>query len=337
MRATSFVTSVLIALAACGDGGTDPGGGGEASLTPAIFTASPLRLADVTEIISIGNLAPPGHTLPTEHAYFFFEKDYTPGAPLPRLPVFAPGSGKITRVMVMGPNSYRLDIEVNSWLSYYLILLDLDRTKYTAGRRVTAGEQLGVTMGLANTLDVGVINQRVERRGFARPARYGPETRHIDSPFKYFAEPLRTEIYTRVNREGPDKDGSLEVDVAGTLAGVWFRDDVPVGVTGGAAWSRAIAFAPDVRRPVEKRVSIGEGLTLGGLYGVQPIAIDFALVTPASGAIGYRLDAMDNSSDPWRGVLMVRLVDRETLEVQFFPGSANLAEPFTSNRTRYAR
>jgi hypothetical protein len=239
--------------------------------------------------------------------------------------------------MVMGPGSYRVDVRVNSSLRYYLILLDMDTTRFRRGRRVTAGEQLGVTMGHANTIDLGVINEQVRRTGFARPERYGPETKHIDSPFRYFAEPLRSEIYARVNREGPDKDGTLEVDVPGTLAGTWFREEVPVGAHGQSAWSRAIVFAPDVRRPTQMRVSIGDGLNVGGLFGVQAGAPAFAAVTRTSGPAGFRLDAMDNSADPWRGVLMVQLLDAETLRVQFFPGSRNLNEPFTAAAHRYVR
>lgn len=340
-RAAALLACASLSLAAaCSDGPSDPGGSPEenpGTVTPAIFTASPLRLEDVTEIIPIGNLAPPGHTLPTEHAYFFFHKDYSPGAPLPRLPVYAPGSGTVRRFQVMGPRSFRVDVEVSSWLSYYLILLDMDTTRYRPGRKITAGEQLGVTEGSANSLDIGVVNKRIERKGFARPARYGPDTKHIDSPFRYFAEPLRGQVYARVNREGADKDGTLEVDVPGTLAGVWFRDDVPLGASGMDAWSRAIVFAPDVRKPGQKRVSIGFGLYVSGLFGVQPGAPEFSSVTPSRGAVGYRLDALDNSADPWRGVLMVQLAGADTLYAEFFPGSRNLSEPFTSRRTRYLR
>lgn len=328
---------VLIA-AACGGNATGPGGEDGGSIRPAVFTVSPLRLEDITGITPIGNLAPPGHTLPTEHAYFWFEKDWTPGAPLPRLAVFAPASGTISRVMVIGPdNNYRLDVEVNGWLTYYLILVDLNHSTYKKGRKVTAGEQLGVTYGGANSLDVGVINEKLKRTGFARPERYGPETRHIDSPFRYFAEPLRSAIYAKVLRQGPDKDGTIEVDVPGTLAGAWFRDDVPIGQTGGAAWSRALVFAPDANDPTAMRISIGNGFSISGLYGIHPGATPFSSVTPAGGPVGYRLDALDNSSDPWRGVLRVEMPNATTLHMQFFPGSTNLNEPMTTARTRYLR
>lgn len=140
-----------------------------------------------------------------------------------------------------------------------------------------------------------------------------------------------------MNREGPDKDGTLQVDVGGTLAGTWFLGDVPIDASGRDAWSRALVFAPDVRRPTEKRVSIGEGFSINGLYGVQAGAAEFAQVTLGSGAIGFRLDAMDNSADPWRGVLMVRLIATDSLEVEFFPGTTDLAQPFTGARTRYVR
>lgn len=332
----SALAAALFVLGCGGgvDAGTGPTGESTAML---VFSASPLRLSDITEIIPIGNLAPPGHTLPTEHAYFFFYKDYTPGAAKPHLPVFAPAAGTIRRVQTMSPANYRIDVDVNAQYSYYLILINMDTQKYKAGTVLTAGEQIGVTEGGANTLDIGVINRKLNRTGFARAARYGGDTKHIDSPFKYFSEPLRSEIYARVNREGSDKDGTIEVDVNGTLAGVWFRDDVPVTAQGAEAWSRAIAFAPDVRRPVQKRISIGEGAGITGLFGTQTGSPEYSSVTAATGRVGYRLDAMDNSSNPWRGVLMVQLKGVDTLMVQYFPGSNNLNETFTSAQLKYLR
>lgn len=112
-RSLILICIAAAALAGCSSptapGAVDPG-----PVTPEVFTVSPLRLSDITEIISIGNLAPPGHTLPTEHAYPFFDKDYTPGAPLPRLPVYFPASGRVARTMVMDhPNSFRIDVAVN--------------------------------------------------------------------------------------------------------------------------------------------------------------------------------------------------------------------------------
>lgn len=322
----------------CAKAPTDPAGSTneDGTLTPAVFTASPLRLTDITEIWSIGNLGPPSHVVPTEHAYLVFYKDYTPGAPGPRLPVYAPGSGTVTRWLVTTPNAYRIDVQVNSWLSYYLILFDMDTVKYRAGARVTAGEQIGVTTGHANTLDIGVINRRIRRDGFARLERYGGDTRYIDSPFKYFAEPVKSQLYARVNREGADKDGTIEVDVPGTLAGAWYREDVPVTAAGEITW-RAIVFAPDVKKPTQPRVSVGVGFSISGLFGVQDGAPAYATVTPSSGSVGYRLDGLDNSANPWRGVLMVRLAHRDSLDVEFFPGSTNLSQPMTSARTRFVR
>lgn len=96
-------------------------------------------------------------------------------------------------------------------------------------------------------------------------------------------------------------------------------------------------FAPDVRRPTAKRVSIGEGFSIVGLYGVHDGATEFADITPAAGAVGYRLDAMDNSADPWRGVLLARLVAADSLDLEFFPGATDLNQTFTGARTRYVR
>ena len=46
----------------------------------------------------------------------------------------------------------------------------------------------------------------------------------------------------------------------------------------------------------------GQGLIA---YALAHLPAAFSSVTPQSGAAGYRLDAMDNSADPWRGMLRV--------------------------------
>ena len=39
---------------------------------------------------------------------------------------------------------------------------------------------------------------------------------------KYFTEPARSTLYAKVGREGSDKDGKINFDQAGRLAGNWF-------------------------------------------------------------------------------------------------------------------
>src|SRR5262250_950870 len=52
-----------------------------------VFSQSPLDPSVISSITPLGNLNPPGHTLPTNHIYFFHG---TPG-----LPVAAPAGGVV--------------------------------------------------------------------------------------------------------------------------------------------------------------------------------------------------------------------------------------------------
>ena len=62
---------------------------------------------------------------------------------------------------------------------------------------------------------------------FANPARYSRETLYGDGPLKYFEEPLRSQLYAKVDRDGSERDGRIDYDVKGTLSGNWFADDLP--------------------------------------------------------------------------------------------------------------
>src|SRR3954470_7697828 len=57
----------------------------------AVFTQSPLGLSDISVIVPLGNLNPPDHTLPTNHAYFFHSS-------VANADVTAPASGTVTTI-----------------------------------------------------------------------------------------------------------------------------------------------------------------------------------------------------------------------------------------------
>ena len=55
-------------LLACG-GGPPSSPGSSTSGGSLVFKASPLELSTIRQIVPLGNLNPPGHTLPTDHIY----------------------------------------------------------------------------------------------------------------------------------------------------------------------------------------------------------------------------------------------------------------------------
>lgn len=317
----------IIALAACG--GT-PGTSETSSVTPTAasslspasldpdpgpglhFTVSPIEISSLIYITSLGAMAPWGHTLPTDHAYFYHHSGNQPYAPVP---VYAPAAGRIESI-----SNGRIDVRVDSIFLYWIGPLAL-ADGIAVGARVEAGTLLGHHSTFP-AFDFSVLRSTL-RLNFVNPLRYGRDTLTADGPVQYFDEPLRSAIAAKVLRTGGELDGRIDYDVDGTLSGNWFAEDLPVAESGRGGEMfygiRKLAFARDVFSPQQQRVSIG-GLGLTGLYGVPADAPDFASVTPASGTLTYRLTAIgapqSAPSNFQVGWLQVQLLDAAHLRIE---------------------
>src|SRR4051812_46068441 len=151
-------------------GGTSTGSG--VAPGTAVFTQSPLGLSDISVIVPIGNLNPPDHTLPTNHAYFFHPSQAN-------AEVRALSAGTIRNLTRgSGGADDQLNIAVSTHLQYYLghVLLD---AAIVQNQQVAAGQSLGVTTSAAGAMDLGVINDTITLF-FVRPDRYIPGTLHAD-------------------------------------------------------------------------------------------------------------------------------------------------------------
>jgi hypothetical protein len=276
------------------------------------FTVSPIDVSSLIYITSLGAMAPWGHTLPTDHVYFFHHSGNQPYVPVP---VYAPAAGRIE-----GIYNGRIDVRVDSIFIYWIGPLAL-ADGIAVGARVEAGALLGHHSTFP-AFDFSVLRSTL-RLNFVNPARYGRDTLTADGPVQYFDEPLRSALAAKVLRTGGEIDGRIDYDVDGTLAGNWFAEDLPVAESGrGDAMYygvRKLAFARDVFSPQQQRVSIG-GLGLTGLYGVPADAPDFAAVTPASGRLTYRLMAVGAPQSPpsntQSGWLQVQLLDASHLRIE---------------------
>jgi hypothetical protein len=146
-----------------------------------------------------------------------------------------------------------------------------------------------------------------------------------------------------VQRSGGDLDGKINYDVAGTLSGNWFAEDLPVSQSGSGdsnTGTRQMAFARDVRFPDRQQVSIG-GFNFTGIYGVPPGAPDFAAVTPASGFVLYRLLNTGEPNGPagttQTGLLLVQLIDTQHLRVEVINDQQSTTATFSSAAVTYVR
>lgn len=335
-----FVTATL--LLGCGGGKVSPRTGNGLAPGPGIFTVCPLDPAAITDLEPLGAMNPVGHTIPTDHVYLYYIP-INPGigpatnGPWPVLPVYAPGGGRLTWMIdSSGPHTdVKAMFEMTGDFSYYLDHVVLD-PGIGVGSTVSAGQRIGQTGPYSGAVDLGVVYTALSLPGFVNPARYEGQTLHSDSPYKYFAEPLRTELYAKVRRNAPDKDGRIDYDLRGRLIGNWFHESVPVNASMmPEAWPKQLAFCPDSNDPGQMRVSIGGYCCLVGKWKPSPGDPDPAQVTVASGKIAYRLCYTGDNTRA--GLMIVQLLDDTRIRVQVFPSSTADTAEFDAGALIYTR
>ncbi len=265
---------------------TDPGAGFPVAALS--LTASPIAQSAIRWITPLGNLNPPDHTLPTDHIYFYFANPNGGESPqVQRTPFFAPGDGTATFIIggAAGQET-KVIFRQTSTCSYYLDHIILDAAM-KVGDKVTAGQRLGTT-GNSFAVDLGVINDAITVP-FLVPARYSSgDSLHADAPLKYFSEPLRSQLYARVERLGADLDGTINYDVAGRLSGNWFAT---------VNTALPFSFVYDTYDPSRVLLSIGSG-TLQGVWSIAPSDPAPRDVSVASGKVLYTVRHTQSGPHP---------------------------------------
>jgi hypothetical protein len=306
---------------------------------PPLFTTFPISLGSATDVEPLGNQNPSAHTLPTAHVYIYFNWSprvgFVAASPPPILPVYAPGGGTIliVRTSSLPVGDTAIYVRTSPVLVYYLGHF-IPVPGIVEGAEVQAGQQVGTTNGYGSAIDLGVINEAAPLT-FANPARYSWETLYCDSPYRHFEEPLRSQIYAVVRRAGSDKDGDVQHDVAGTLAGNWFEESLPVEVSETpVGWPKQISFGPDSNDPTTVVVSIGGTLDASGKWKFGVGAPDPASVTVASGRVAYELYALELGD---HGLMLVQMLGATRVEIEVFPGNTSGSADFTSAASFYVR
>lgn len=288
-----------------------PGSEGTAFTPAPVFTAPPLDLEAVRELIPLGNLNPRyGHVFPTDHIYF----DY---AGKPGLAVRAPAAGTVFAVFGQLGGDLKIEIRVDQHLSYYLAHLFIE-PEIRNGSRVKAGQVIGRASGRA-ALDLGAYDARVRLPGLINPQRYPSSTLHTLSPLALFAEPPKGQLYAKVRREGPDKEGKIDLDQPGRLVGNWFHQSLSLRDSSRGepeVWSRQLAFVYDVRQPKAVRIAIGGTLAPAGTYAVPDGSPDPAEVRAATGLVRYQLLRPVEGRTPGETAPKEREADLKLLLVQ---------------------
>jgi hypothetical protein len=341
----SSIVSVLVLVggSACGDGRpTEPDPDPQAERYEIVFSAAPLRLEDLVAITPLGSLNPPDHTIPNDHIAFLYEVA-CPCDLSPR-PVHAPADGTVRLVLrgqddglEVGAPAEVAGSELEPWyyMGHVMLFPDIQ-----VGRRITAGEQIGVTGPYALGVDLGVVHPEAENYFVVR-ARYHAKALFGEKPLRFFTEPLRSQLYALVRREGADKDGKFDYDIAGWLTGGWFHESLPADnrSSGPDGWSRNLAFVYWHEQPDVPVVVVGGTILPPLVYWIAEDDPAFGDVSVATGAVAYRLHnarplpMLPASPDH---IMLVQLLSGTRLMVEVFPASVSPVE-FTAQAAVFLR
>ncbi len=292
---------------------------------PFILRVSPIALDRILAIQPLGNLNPPGHTLPTDHIYFSFADPTAGESPVDkRTDFFAPADGTVFSVI---DNGLGLDRKVTfrgtTRVLYYIDHL-IPSVPLSTGTRVHAGDRLGTT-GSVYAIDLGVINADTTLTGFVNLARY-PGMEHTDAPLRHYEEPVRSQLYAKVRRLGPDLDGRIDFDIPCRLSGNWF----------GETDQAPLVFVYDSYDPTVVRIAMASGLRLApavlGIAATDPPPRD---VSVASGKVTYTITRYGAPLPS--GHMLVQMLDDQRIRVEVFTPITAAATDFTSASRLFLR
>ncbi len=303
------------------------------------FTVSPVDLNKITDITPLGNLNPPGHTLPTEHLYFHLTSK--------KETIVSPGDIYITKIVSgddgTGVDDYTIYFNLCRDVNAYFIhvkelskeLQDLFKSVECEDwsvkqgnmcskrvlHKLDAGEVIGEVGRTYGTFDFGVyLNEKINH--FANPERYTSRTPYIDCPLEYYEEDMKEKLYSKVTRDVEPRCGKIMQDVKNTLQGNWFYGP------GDLQWDEHLAFVYDNYDPSKPVISVAGKFTSSGKWKFDEKETGFTnrkfrQVTADDNIYCYQAD--DQS-----GRIIVQLVKDNQINIEHQSGSCRGSFRFNS-------
>lgn len=241
------------------------------------FVTAPIDIQKITSISPLGNLAPPGHTFPTEHLFFHI----TPGdATTETVSLRSPADVYLTLISIghgftQDPVDYTLYFAIcKDVVGYYNHVKALSpelemlvsqsscmfsgesketRCNIQTLHRVANGVEMGRVGRLQGNFDLGLIDFR-KPLVFANPSRYGTRSLYIHCPLDYYNAAGKAALYNLLERSD-GQCGRTDQDISGTLKGNWFYGSARADM--GGDWDKLLAFADDSKNPSLSVISIG--------------------------------------------------------------------------------
>ncbi|HSX52971.1 MAG TPA: hypothetical protein VLF90_01205 [Patescibacteria group bacterium] len=338
---------------------------------PIQLTHEPMDMSDVSTVLPIGTLAG-AHVTPIDHLYFY-PKDMTNRD---AAPVYAMGDGYIVSYEVRTQKvdtgaaqkpEYQLVFQHNcSIFTYFDLLTSLDpglakQINDKGGKDLHIAVKSGQVVGRvgAQSLDTAVYNFDMTLKGFVNPDSYKTELYklHTDDFFKYFKDPMKSEMLAKNPRTFEPRGGKIDYDIDGKLIGNWFQTGTNgyagagqrvVDSSGQGYWSSHLAIVPDAIHQGVTDISFGDYQGKATQFNAIAGSPDPASIGQANGMVKYELTGYAPSSSPTGGVAMTstqvmgtvlfQLTGTRKLTMEAFPGkTAEQVSAFTSAAKTYVR
>ncbi len=326
------------------------------------FTAFPIDLSEVKYGISpLGNINPPGHTLPTPHMYLHIQGQ---GESTRTVPLKAPGEvyildvsssfdemGKIDEYSI----GFALCKDVYGYFKHVKGLSEelkkeLDNTSCEQMTqnpgggcnkrpffKVNPGTVIGEVGHKQGNFDFGAYDYRI-KLNYINPSSYGdlsaegfgrPRLLSVVCPLDLYDEPMKAEIYSKVNGNNNPKCGNVMQDIPGTIQGSWFYN----GGRADLEWDKHLTFGYDNEEPSKAIIAIS------GVIG-DPLRWVF---TPSnSGENNRKFEDVKNDGKIYcydsggSGRLILQLVSDTELKIEYQSGSCggrlSFSKPFVYAR-----
>lgn len=325
------------------------------------FTDYPVDMKEIYEITPIGNLAPPGHTFPTDHSYLHI---HAGGESSESIELYAPADVYIENVYSMtGATTDPIDYTIyfslcKDIIGYYnhvkelspqleAMLKDVNcedfgQQESTACsknllEKVDAGTLIGKVGGLQGNFDFGLIDLRKEL-DYVNINRYPTRSRYVQCVYDYYPKEMQETFFSLIKRNSSDKCGIIQQDVEGTLQGNWFNEDASQEYV--VDWTQYLAFVHDNSYPDISVISIGGIVTDATKFefSAQDSGtknMNFADVTVDGNIYCYEdEDPLSHGQDD--GKILVKMESATNIQIEWQSGSCSSTEAF-KNSEHYER
>jgi len=302
MKPLIILTFSAFVLSCCNDDDGQPA-------EKLVFSICPVDTSAIGEASPLGNINPPGHTLPSDHIGFYLKGD----APVP---VYSMAGGTIRSVFYNEwSDDNRIEINHSEQYMFYLDHISNLPSTVVTGKKLETGDLLGYALPEHGAFDIGLMNKKINHH-FIIPERYHELTLYHDDPYLYFTDSIRAILEVKNPRIGEPKGGKVDYDIDGTLSGNWFLEGTPL------VWEAAsflygenqLAFVYNMYNASTVMISCGG--TLQGApfaYSVNGNGPDPASVTMNSGIIVYALNSYTKNS-----TMLVEMLEDRKIRVQVF-------------------